>query len=227
MAIDKSDRTAEVTSTELRGLPPVQAFTKRSIDLVASILGLVVLSPIILWSWLVARRDTGGSGFFRQERIGRYGDPFKVVKLRTMAVGTQGTTVTAVDDDRITKWGSRFRRYKIDEIPQLWNVMLGQMSLVGPRPDVAGFADRLEGDDRAILALRPGITGPATLFWRDEELVLSQVDDPERYNREVIYPDKVARNLEYLRNYSTVLDFRYILATVFSGPAAPRSLPLE
>lgn len=137
-----------------------------------------------------------------------------MVKLRTMRAGTSGTTVTRSDDARITEWGRRFRRYKLDELPQLWNVLLGQMSLVGPRPDVPGYADQLEGEDRAILALRPGITGPATLAWRDEEEVLARVDDPEAYNREVVFPDKVRRNLQYLKTWSMAGDLRLIYTTV-------------
>jgi lipopolysaccharide/colanic/teichoic acid biosynthesis glycosyltransferase len=137
-----------------------------------------------------------------------------------MRAGTSGTTVTRSDDARITEWGRRFRRYKLDELPQLWNVLLGQMSLVGPRPDVPGYADQLEGEDRAILALRPGITGPATLAWRDEEEVLAGVDDPEAYNKEVIYPDKVRRNLGYIKRWSITRDIRFVIATLFGYEVA-------
>jgi lipopolysaccharide/colanic/teichoic acid biosynthesis glycosyltransferase len=213
-------RRLRLAPDALPGLTTQQLVAKRSLDLCASAVGLVVLSPVIAATWLIARKDTGGSGFFRQERVGRYGRTFKVVKLRTMRAGTVGTTVTRSGDARITKWGGRFRRYKLDELPQLWNVLLGQMSLVGPRPDVPGYADTLQGEARAILSLRPGITGPATLAWRNEEELLGSVEDPETYNREVIYPDKIARNLEYLRSYSIVGDFRYVLATIFSKTGA-------
>ena len=209
--ISASPRLAPDT---LPGLTRRQELAKRSLDLCASAVGLVVLSPVIACTWWIARKDTGGSGFFRQERVGRYGRTFRVVKLRTMRAGTSGTTVTRSDDARITEWGRRFRRYKLDELPQLWNVLLGQMSLVGPRPDVPGYADQLEGEDRAILALRPGITGPATLAWRDEEEVLARVDDPEAYNREVVFPDKVRRNLQYLKTWSMAGDLRLIYTTV-------------
>lgn len=191
-----------------------QAVAKRSVDVCVSVVGLTVLSPLMIAAWVIARRDTGGSGFFRQERIGRHGNTFEIVKLRTMRVGIPGTSVTTDDDVRITPWGRRFRRYRIDELPQLWNVLRGDMSLVGPRPDVPGFADRLCGDDRLILALRPGITGPAALKWRDESAILATVDDPELYNRTVIYPDKVALNLLYLEQQSFGYDLRLVARTL-------------
>lgn len=210
-SVGQDDRTV---GAEVVPLNRSSAFAKRTIDVCAAAVGLVVLSPVIAITWVIARRDTGGSGFFRQERVGRLGKTFRVVKLRTMRADTAGSTVTTRTDSRITPWGRRFRRYKLDELPQLWNVLLGQMSLVGPRPDVPGFADSLTGADRIILTLRPGITGPATLHWRDEEEILASVDDPETYNSDVIFPDKVARNLDYIRNYSVREDFRLIWLTV-------------
>jgi len=132
------------------------------------------------------------------------------------------TSVTTNTDPRITRLGAFFRKAKIDELPQLINVLLGQMSFVGPRPDVPGFADRLQGEERIVLSVRPGITGPATLKYRNEEEILAQQDDPERYNREVIYPDKVKINVEYVRSYSFWRDLRYIGRTVFGdGPDSP------
>jgi lipopolysaccharide/colanic/teichoic acid biosynthesis glycosyltransferase len=124
------------------------------------------------------------------------------------------TVVTTASDPRITTIGRFLRATKLDELPQLWNVLTGDMSLVGPRPDVPGYADLLKGDDREILSLRPGITGPATLRFRDEERQLAAHPDPERYNREVLYPAKVSLNLEYLRNYSFLTDIRIIAATL-------------
>jgi lipopolysaccharide/colanic/teichoic acid biosynthesis glycosyltransferase len=151
-----------------------------------------------------------------QSRIGRHGKPFDVYKIRTMKSDAgHATLVTTRDDPRITRSGRFFRRTKIDELPQLYNVLIGEMSLVGPRPDVAGFADRLDGEARAILELRPGITGPATLAYRDEESLLAAVADPETYNREVVFPDKVRINLDYIRNYSLAGDVRCILRTLF------------
>jgi len=151
-------------------------FVKRSFDIVLAALGLCLFWPIIAISWCIARADTNASGFFRQSRIGRHGRSFEVVKLRTMRdVG--GTTVTTANDVRITRWGGRFRRWKLDELPQLWNVLKGDMSFVGPRPDVPGYMDQLVGDERRLLNLRPGITGPATLKSRhEEEILVGQTD---------------------------------------------------
>lgn len=186
---------------------------KRLFDVIFSLSGLLVLWPVILVTWVIAARDTGASGFFRQWRVGRHGQQFQVVKLRTMRVN-DGGTVTAANDARITKWGAFFRRYKLDELPQLWNVLLGHMSFVGPRPDVPGYMDRLSENDRDLLRLRPGITGPATLKYRDEEMILAGVDDPQSYNDTVIWPDKVAINLEYYRNWSMMKDVQYIIRTL-------------
>ncbi len=186
---------------------------KRGFDVTVAAIGLAILWPVILVTWFLARRDTKASGFFCQDRIGKGGKPFKVVKIRTMrAVG--GTTVTVRNDARITPLGAKLRKWKLDELPQLWNVLLGQMSFVGPRPDVPGFMDRLQGDDRRLLVLRPGITGPATLKYRNEEELLADQADPERYNSEVIWPDKVRINLEYLDSWSLRKDLHYIVRTV-------------
>jgi lipopolysaccharide/colanic/teichoic acid biosynthesis glycosyltransferase len=186
---------------------------KRVFDVLMAGVGLAVLWPIIMTAWALASQDTGASGFYRQERIGRFGRLFKVVKLRTMRP-ENGTTVTTANDARITAMGQRLRRWKLDELPQLWNVLIGDMSFVGPRPDVPGFLDKLTGEDRALLTLRPGITGPASLKYRDEEQILAQVGEPERYNAEVIWPDKVRINLEYLRNWSLGKDLGFIIKTV-------------
>ncbi len=193
-------------------MSPSDQIIKRSFDLVFSALGLLILWPIIVITWLIAWHDTGASGFFLQERIGLGGKPFKVIKLRTMR-DIDGTVVTTAKDPRITVWGARFRRWKLDELPQLWNVFLGQMSFVGPRPDVAGYLDRLEGNDRRLLRLKPGITGPATLKYRNEEELLAEQDDPEEFNDKVIWPDKVKINLDYLDNWSLRLDLSYIFET--------------
>jgi lipopolysaccharide/colanic/teichoic acid biosynthesis glycosyltransferase len=189
---------------------------KRLLDFTAALVGLLLTGWIIVLAALVARLETGEPGIFVQSRIGRYGRPFDLYKIRTMkSAAGRVTTVTTRDDPRITKSGGFFRRARIDELPQLWNVLIGEMSLVGPRPDVAGFADRLEGAERAILSLRPGITGPATLAYRDEEALLAGVEDPEAYNRDVVFPDKVRLNLEYIRQYSLCHDLRYIFRTLF------------
>ena len=190
-----------------------QMTVKRVFDVLLSALGLLVCWPLILAGWLVAMIDTRASGFFIQKRVGRHGKLFNVVKLRTMK-NVGGTSVTTAHDNRITPIGGILRRCKIDELPQLWNVLWGDMSFVGPRPDVPGFADELQGKDRAILELRPGITGPATLEYRDEEVILAAVDDPETYNREVIWPHKVRLNLEYMDDWSLFNDLNYIFRTL-------------
>ena len=147
---------------------------------------------------------------------------FRVIKIRTMRTDSGiRTSVTTRNDARITRLGAMLRRFKIDELPQLINVLKGDMSFVGPRPDVPGFADSLVGEEEALfLSVRPGITGPATLKYRDEEVLLARQPDPEKYNRDVIFPDKVAINIEYVRNWSLTSDLRYIWATLL--PAADR-----
>ena len=205
------------TGSEPRALRSGARFAKRTFDLFLAAVGLLMTGWLILLAAFAAAVDTGRSGFFRQERIGQYGRPFLLVKIRTMRpVEGMDTSVTVAGDVRITRLGRWLRRAKIDELPQLVNVLLGQMSFVGPRPDVAGFADRLEGDDRLILALRPGITGPATLKYRDEEGLLAGHGDPEAYNREVIWPDKVRINRLYVENWSFSGDLRYIWRTILS-----------
>ncbi|MEM9291891.1 MAG: sugar transferase [Acidobacteriota bacterium] len=196
-------------------LTPVQRWGKRGFDLAVATGGALALSWLIALAWLAATLDTRQNGFFTQRRVGRRGRLFKVIKIRTMRPDQRTTTtVTTGLDPRITPLGRLFRRTKIDELPQLFNIIAGQMSFVGPRPDVPGFADRLEGSDRRLLALRPGITGPATLAFRDEETLLAEQADPERYNREVIWPRKVKLNLEYIDSYRWSKDLGYILQTV-------------
>ncbi len=186
-----------------RGISPLNSLLKRTFDLVVSIVGLLALWWLILIAWIVASIDTHQNGFFVQERVGKNGELFKVIKIRTMRDNPAiRTTVTQAHDPRITRTGALLRRSRIDEIPQLINVLMGQMSVVGPRPDVAGFADRLQGRDRIVLTIRPGITGPATLRFRHEEALLAQASDPEEYNRDVIYPEKIRLNREYIEQYS-------------------------
>lgn len=151
---------------------------------------------------------------FCQRRVGKNGELFVMHKFRTMSEGNDGTTVTVAGDNRITKLGAFLRRTKLDELPELWDVFVGKMSMVGPRPDVPGYADKLQGEDREILSLRPGITGPATLKYRDEETLLTQEENPHQYHDEVIYPDKVRLNRYYLRHYSFFLDLKIIFATL-------------
>ena len=165
------------------------------------------MSPNIL-----ASIDTRANGFFVQNRVGRNGRLFSFIKLRTMRHDPSfQTTITTDTDPRITRLGRFFRKTKLYELPQLINVLLEQVSFVSLRPDVPGFADQLEGEDRVILTMRPGITGPATLKYRNEEEILAQQLDPERYNDVVIFPDKIKINEEYIDKYSFMGDIRYIL----------------
>jgi lipopolysaccharide/colanic/teichoic acid biosynthesis glycosyltransferase len=178
---------------------------------------LVALPLLLLPGLAIAVAVWAGSGrpvFFRQGRVGRGGRVFRILKFRTMVVRPAGdSTVTVAGDARMTPIGGFLRRWKLDEFPQLWNVLLGDMSLVGPRPDVPGYADRLEGEARRVLELRPGITGPATLAYRNEEEILAQVEDPVRYNDEVVWPEKVRLNLEYLDTASLGQDLGYLWRT--------------
>lgn len=196
-------------------LSPEEQRVKRFFDLAFAFIGIVLTWWIMLAAWLIATVETGSNGLFTQLRIGRNAEPFHLFKIKTMkTVAGVDTTVTTSHDRRITKSGAFFRRTKIDELPQLFNVLFGSMSFVGPRPDVPGFADRLEGDDRMILTLRPGITGPASLKYKDEEALLSEQEDPEAYNREVIWPDKVEINKAYMQNWSLKQDIHYIMKTI-------------
>ena len=193
-------------------------FIKRSFDFLGAFFGLFLTWWIILISSVLATIDLRTTGFFVQKRIGQDGKPFSLIKLRTMRNNPSiETNVTTDKDPRITPLGRFFRKTKIDELPQLINVLFGHMSFVGPRPDVPGFADQLQGEDRVILSVRPGITGPATLKYKAEEAILAQQDDPESYNDEVIYPDKVRLNREYVENYSFWRDIKYIIQTLFSN----------
>lgn len=190
-------------------------FIKRSFDLVASGVGLLLLGWLILICAILARLDTGLSGFFMQTRVGKDGKLFKVMKLRSMR-NIEGitTNVSTSKDPRITKLGAFWRNSKLDELPQLINVFIGQMSFVGPRPDVPGFMDKLEGEDRILLSIRPGITGPASIYFKNEEELLAAQEDPETYNAEVIWPKKVELNKDYIKNYSIFRDIGYIIKTV-------------
>jgi lipopolysaccharide/colanic/teichoic acid biosynthesis glycosyltransferase len=193
-------------------------FIKRLFDVVGSVFGLSMVLFIIFIAWIVATIETRSNGFFVQQRVGKDGKLFDVIKIKTMKIvkGVE-TTVTSSNDARITATGAFFRKTKIDELPQLWNVLLGQMSFVGPRPDVPGYADRLKGKDKIILSVRPGITGPAQLAYKNEEEILAKQDDIIKYNNEVIWPDKVAINMKYIENYSFFKDIYYIWKTVVGG----------
>ena len=184
-------------------------------DRIVSFLGLLFLWPVLIVIALLIRiKMPGGPVLFKQQRVGKDAKLFTMYKFRSMKIGHGGSSVSVAGESRITPLGAILRKYKLDELPELWNVFIGDMSFVGPRPDVPGYADKLKGEDRLILKLRPGITGPASLKYRNEEEILSRVDDPIRYNDEVIYPDKVRINLEYYRHHSFRGDLRYILETI-------------
>lgn len=208
-------------------------------DRLAAFIGLLCLWPIILITAILIKiKMPGGPVFFVQKRVGKGGELFDCHKFRSMTVGHNGSTVSVAGDARITPLGAKLRHYKIDELPGLWDVLIGKMSFVGPRPDVPGYADKLTGEDRDVLKLRPGITGPATLKYRLEDemiadfinkvkseklKVISGFQIPEGlsdqelavwYNDNVIYPDKVRLNCYYYRNYSFIKDIQMIFATV-------------
>ena len=198
-------------------------------DRVVALIGLLLLWPVLLVVAIMVKvKMPGGPAFFVQKRVGKGGKMFDCHKFRTMTVKHNGSTVSVAGDSRMTPFGAILRHYKLDELPGLWDVLIGNMSFVGPRPDVPGYADKLTGDDRDVLKLRPGITGPATLKYRLEDEMISdyvakrQAEGDKRpmqeiateYNDKVIYPDKVRINCYYYRNYSFWKDIEMIFATV-------------
>lgn len=189
-------------------------FLKRVFDIAASFLGLILLLPVFLVLAVLIRLKMPGPVFFRQKRVGRDGKLFTLVKFRTMTLTHSGSSVSVKGESRITPLGAVLRKYKLDELPELWNVLTGDMSFVGPRPDVPGYADKLSGKDRDMLKLRPGITGPAALKYANEEELLSGQSDPVSYNNHVLWPDKVKINLEYLKHRSFFFDLKVILFTL-------------
>lgn len=208
-------------------------------DRVVALIGLLFLWPVLLVVAIMVKvKMPGGPAFFVQKRVGKGGELFNCHKFRTMTVKHNGSTVSVAGDSRITPFGAVLRHYKIDELPGLWDVLIGNMSFVGPRPDVPGYADKLTGDDRDVLKLRPGITGPATLKYRLEDEMLADVrrlmsegrclpqeeidkmSDQELavwYNDNVIYPDKVKQNCYYYRHYSFIKDIQMIICTVLGN----------
>ena len=198
-------------------------------DRVTALVGLVVLAlPLAVIALLVRRSLHGAPVIFTQTRVGKDGRYFRIHKFRTMTNEQELSPIAYPNRARITPIGAKLRRHKLDELPELWDVLVGHMSFVGPRPDVPGYADRLEGEDRVILKMRPGITGPATLKYRNEEQLIEQhvqqakaqgdnrpeVEIAQQYNDEVIYPDKVRINVDYYRHYSFFNDLLIILKTI-------------
>lgn len=195
---------------------------KRTFDILAAGGGLIFLSPLLaLIALLLKIREPQNPIFFRQKRIGQWGRPFFILKFRTMRLNKDGdipgNSITISNDPRFTPTGAFLNQYKLNELPQLWNIVKGDMSFVGPRPDVEGYADKLTGDDRKILQLKPGITGPATIKYRNEEELLALQPDPVKYNDEVIWPDKVKINLRYLDDQSLMGDLKIILKTLIGS----------
>ena len=218
-------------------------FFKFIFDRVMAFIGLAFLWPVFIVVAILIKTKMPGPALFVQERIGKGGKPFKCHKFRTMTLHHNGSSISLAGENRITPLGSTLRKYKIDELPGLWDVFIGKMSFVGPRPDVPGYADKLQGKDRDILQLRPGITGPASLKYREEEYIIASVVEhitnnkplpaniilpantpdftnkkaeqiAKWYNDEVIYPDKVRINYYYYHNYSFIKDIQMIFATV-------------
>ena len=211
-------------------------FFKYLFDRTASFVGLLFLWPVLLVVAILIRvKMPGGPVLFKQQRVGRYGKLFIMYKFRSMIVSHSGSSVSVAGESRITPLGAVLRKYKLDELPELWNVLKGDMSFVGPRPDVPGYADALTGEDREVLQLRPGITGPASLKYRNEEELLAIVENDllngvsvkapdgrtissvQEYNDWVIFPDKVRINRYYLHHYSFWKDIKIILVTVLGG----------
>tara|TARA_B100000674_G_scaffold35881_1_gene25001 strand:- start:1535 stop:2122 length:588 start_codon:yes stop_codon:yes gene_type:complete len=190
--------------------------TKRLFDFCSSLIGLILLMPVLILISIAIKISSSGPVLFCQKRVGKDGKLFTLIKFRSMTVQQESnSTATVLGDVRITKIGVFLRKYKLDELPELWNVIKGEMSLVGPRPDVPGYADKLVGKDRNVLKLRPGVTGTASLKYANEEEILATKDNPQKYNDEVIFPDKVKLNLDYYENQSLWLDIKIIFATIF------------
>ena len=182
-----------------------------------SLIGLILVSPFLLAIFIVYKiKMPRGRFLYRQVRIGKDGKPFKICKIRTMIEDSEsGGSVTTADDERILPFGRWLRESKVDTFLELINILIGDMSFVGPRPDVPGYADKLEGDDRIILKMRPGLTGPASIKYRHEDKILAQQNDPKKYNDEVIWPDKVKINKKYYENWSIWLDISILCKTIF------------
>jgi lipopolysaccharide/colanic/teichoic acid biosynthesis glycosyltransferase len=183
-------------------------------DRVFASLAIILFIPLFLLIATVIMVNSGTPVIFRQKRAGRDGRLFTIFKFRTMDASSDTNTVSTSKDPRITPVGAFLRRWKLDELPELFNVLIGDMSVVGPRPDMPGYAEGLSGEDRKILRLRPGLTGPATLKYIDEEEILAHINDPVKYNDEVIFPDKVKINLKYLERYSLPGDLKIIYFTI-------------
>ena len=185
-------------------------------DYFFAVVGLFACLPVLIIIGILIKLTSKGPVFYTQERIGRNGIIFTIIKFRSMTTEHGDTNTITIDgDSRITKLGKLLRKYKLDELPELLNILKGEMSFVGPRPDLPGYADKLKGDSRKILELKPGITSRASLKYANEEKILAKQDSPISYNNEVIYPDKIKMNLDYYYNHNLWIDIKIIFATIF------------
>lgn len=189
---------------------------KRAFDFLSSLIGLVLLSPVLATIAILIKREDGGPVFYRGVRVGRFGKPFRIFKFRTMVVNAEkmGGPSTADDDPRITKMGKLIRKFKLDELPQLLNVLKGEMSIVGPRPEVQMYVDMFTEEEKAILSVRPGITDWASIWNPDEGAVLAGSPDPEKTYMEKIRPEKIRLQLKYVRERSFWVDLKIIFKTL-------------
>jgi len=188
---------------------------KRIFDLFFSLFGILVFFVPILVLIFFATISTKKMGLYTQQRVGKNAKLFTMFKIRTMKGKDNDNFITLKNNNRITPFGKILRQFKFDELPQLFNVLLGNMSLVGPRPDVIGYADELVGSDRIILTIKPGITGPATIKFKNEEMILDSQVNPLQYNDEVIWKEKVEINKKYTENWTLIEDIKLILKTIF------------
>lgn len=190
-------------------------YLKRPLDFILALTLILLLGWLILLCWLIAALETRSNGFYIQKRVGQFGKVFYMAKIKTLYnSGQPRLSITSLYKEQITRSGKVFRRFKLDELPQLFHVLTGTMSFVGPRPDVPGYADKLVGEQAKILQLKPGITGPASLKYRNEEALLEAATNPQQYNDQVIWPDKVQINLQYYYECSFKADLYYMIRTV-------------
>ncbi|MBV1888395.1 MAG: sugar transferase [Urechidicola sp.] len=188
-----------------------QQISKRLFDLFFVFVGLIIfLIPMLLFI-IIASFSTKSFGIFSQYRVGKDAKLFRLYKIKSMRVNDSTNHITTANDLRVTKFGKFLRKSKMDELPQLFNVLIGDMSFVGPRPDVEGYADKLEGEDKIILSIKPAITGPATIQFSNEEIILAKQENPIEFNDTVLWPQKVVLNKMYVKNWSLTKDFGYLI----------------
>lgn len=202
-------------------------FLKRLFDIFFSFIGLIILIPLFIIIAVLIKLRMPGPVLFIQKRTGRYGKPFSLFKFRSMTINNGGSPTTIIGDSRITALGAELRKYKLDELPELWNVLKGDMSFVGPRPDISEFTDRITGEEKRILDLRPGITCPASLKYSNEEEMLACIPDPHKFTDEVVWPDKVRMNLDYYYHRSFFGDIIIIIKTVVKRRKERYVIPSE